>query len=80
MPPAVHLDKQVATACFLNSFWSSPCGNNFFYEERREFDLVNLQRFNNNESEEVCGFDAVYFSKALRCTTHHQVKRFLRMS
>ena len=52
---AVHLDKQVAIPCFLNSFLSSPWRNNIFYEERREFcEAGFLQRFNNNESEEVC--------------------------
>ena len=37
------------------SFQSSPCRNNFFYEERQELGGTNLlQRFNNNESGEVC--------------------------
>ena len=52
---SVHLDKQVAIPGFFNSFWSSPCRNNFFHEERREFGDADLfQRFNNNESGEVC--------------------------
>ena len=39
------------------SFRSSLCRNNFFYEERWEFGKANLlQRFNNNESGEVCCF------------------------
>ena len=56
LPPAVHLDKQVAIHCFLNSFRSSPCRNDFCYEERREFGEADLQRFNSNESGEVCCF------------------------
>ena len=49
--PAVHLDKQVS----VPGFRSSLCRHIFFYEERREFGLADLlQRFNNNESGEVC--------------------------
>ena len=32
LPPAVHLDKQVAIPCFFNSFQSSPCRKYFFYD------------------------------------------------
>ena len=55
LPLAVHLDWQVSVLGFLNSFLSSSCRNNFFFEERREFGLADLlQRFNNNDSGEVC--------------------------
>ena len=51
--PAVHLDKQVAILCFLNSFWTIPYREYLFYEERREFGY---------ESGEVAGSFTVYDS------------------
>ena len=57
LPPAVHLDQQVTVPGFLNVFCSNPWKNNLFYEKRRQFGLADrFQRFNNNESEEVCRF------------------------
>ena len=55
LSPVVYFDKQVTIPCFLNCFQTSSCRYYFFYEERWEFGLADLlQRFNNNESGEVC--------------------------
>ena len=85
----LRLSISTSISCFLSSFWSSSCRNNFFFEERQEFGEADLlQRFNDNESGEVCCLIlrvwfwqvAVYFSLALPSTTHHRVQLVLGMN
>ena len=53
--PAVHLDKQIAIPCFLNSFRGNTRRNIFYYDKKVEFGLTNLlPRFYNNEYGDVC--------------------------
>ena len=55
LPSAVHLNNQVFISCFFYILGGSPCCNNLFFEERRKLSQADfLQRFNNNESREVC--------------------------